>query len=73
MRWMGLFLALIASSGHAQTSLWEISRDGYHLYLGGTLHMLGADGCPLPLAYDNAYESNARLILETYLEEMQMT
>ena len=71
MRWIGLFLALIASSTHAQTSLWEVSKNGFKLYLGGTLHMLSEDDYPLPPAFAKAYESSAKLVLETDLEAVR--
>lgn len=67
--WIGrlvlLLLCLAPVASHADTSVWKVSRDGNHLYLGGTIHILGKSDFPLPRAYHSAYNDADMVVLET--------
>jgi uncharacterized protein len=60
-----------ASAVWAETSVWEISKNGQRLFLGGTIHMLSDSDYPLPEAYDRAYQKSAVVVLETDAQAMQ--
>ncbi|ULQ58487.1 TraB/GumN family protein [Brucepastera parasyntrophica] len=62
---------LIAASLGAQTSVWEISRDGKILYLGGSLHILREEDYPLPAAFDRALERADIAVFEADIGEME--
>ncbi len=75
-------LAIIALSGFTAVALaseksfvWKVSHsesgDGRIMYLGGTVHVLGADDYPLPAVFDKAYASSEELIFEMDLGEQQ--
>jgi uncharacterized protein YbaP (TraB family) len=50
---------------HAQSSVWEVEKDGRQLYIGGTIHVLSADDYPLPQQFDLAYDNSDSVVLET--------
>ncbi len=53
---------------HANTSLWQISKNNQYLLLGGTIHLMSEEDYPLPAAYEAAYEAADILVLETDLD-----
>ncbi|WP_017219702.1 TraB/GumN family protein [Moritella dasanensis] len=70
-----------ASSAHATSSVWEITRvdnntrvdnsNGKNtIYLGGTVHVLTADDYPLPVEFDRAYALTDVLVLETDMAKL---
>ncbi len=55
----------------ADTSIWKISKNNHHLYLGGTVHVLSQADYPLPAPYEKAYQLSHRLIFETDMQKLQ--
>ncbi|MGH1543589.1 MAG: TraB/GumN family protein [Arenicella sp.] len=55
----------ITTLATAKTSVWKVSKDERELYLGGTVHVLGADDYPLPCEYQMAYSKADTLVFET--------
>ena len=49
----------------ADTSVWKVSKDDSHIYLGGTMHVLSAQDYPLPPEFDQAYQASDLLVFET--------
>ena len=66
-----LFLGciIVNTHGFAKSPVWKISKDGYHLFLGGTIHLLNNSDYPLPGAFETAYNNSTILVLETDLEK----
>lgn len=64
-----LVLFLLPSLGFADTSLWQISKNGHHLYLGGTIHVLKKTDYPLPIEFTHAFKKSDKLIFETDIEK----
>jgi len=64
-----LLLLLIPTLVSAQSSVWKISKGNQHLFIGGTIHILGESDYPLPPAYDRAYEQSKTLVFETDIEK----
>lgn len=67
------FIGLLATSAHAESSVWKISKGKNYFYLAGTVHLLTAQDYPLPEAYNTAYNDAAKIILETDLSTTQTT
>ena len=55
----------------AKSPVWKISKDGNHLFLGGTIHLLTPSDYPLPGAFETAYENAVILVLETDLKALE--
>lgn len=49
----------------AETSVWRVEKDGNHIFLGGTLHILTASDFPLPEEFDQAYAESDTIFFET--------
>lgn len=63
-------VALSFSFGFAQSAVWEISKNGNTLYLGGSVHLLRAEDFPLPKEFDVAFDKSELLVLEADIEQM---
>jgi uncharacterized protein YbaP (TraB family) len=50
---------------YAESSVWQVSKDGKYFYLGGTVHLLRPDDHPLPDEFHIAYKNSDQLIFET--------
>jgi uncharacterized protein YbaP (TraB family) len=67
----GLFsCASSPSRGQPGSSVWEVSKDGNALFLGGSIHILRDTDYPLPKEFDRAFSRSAALVLETDVEQM---
>ena len=61
---VSLFVSCLAISAPA-SSVWRVTGpQGGTLYLGGSVHGLRSSDYPLPAAYNRAFESSSRLVLE---------
>ena len=66
------FLLLLCSSFvHASAPVWKVSKNGQHLYIGGTIHVLGQKDYPLPSAFELAYQQANTLVLEADLSMLE--
>ena len=64
-------LILFSVNLHADSPVWKVSNNDQHLYIGGTVHLLGSKDYPLPTEFDLAYKQSSKLILETDISQMQ--
>ncbi len=64
-------LILFSVNLHADSPVWKVSNKSQHLYIGGTVHLLGKKDYPLPSEFDLAYKQSSKLILETDISQMQ--
>ena len=62
-------LSLSSLTHAATTSLWQISKNGDSIYLGGTVHVLPPSEFPLPKGFDQAYQHTDVLMLEAQLPD----
>jgi uncharacterized protein YbaP (TraB family) len=46
------------------SSVWKVEKDGHHLYIGGTIHLLRQEDYPLPDVFAQAYKDSVRLVFE---------
>ncbi len=66
-----LLLTIFSHSVLAGSPIWQIEKNGYQLFIGGTFHMLARADYPLPSAFDTAYRQSAKLVLETDMQKLQ--
>ncbi|WP_027329945.1 TraB/GumN family protein [Marinimicrobium agarilyticum] len=72
LRATGAALALLFTlSAHASTTLFEVSKGGQRILLGGTIHLLHPTEFPLPAEFDAAYEEADALYLEADMAQIQ--
>jgi uncharacterized protein YbaP (TraB family) len=69
MKFIYLILLFIPTLVSAQSSVWKVSKGNQHLFIGGTIHVLGKDDYPLPKAYDKAYRQSETIVFETDIEK----
>jgi uncharacterized protein YbaP (TraB family) len=55
---------LVCTSAWAETSLWEVRKNGAATYLGGTCHMLRRADYPLPAEFEKAYKAAEVVVFE---------
>ncbi|MCG8614703.1 MAG: TraB/GumN family protein [Desulfobacterales bacterium] len=65
-----LILFTVAAS-QAASPVWKISDGTRHLYLGGTIHVLGDSDYPLPEVFDTAYADSHTLVFEADISQME--
>ncbi|WP_221800704.1 TraB/GumN family protein [Oceanobacter mangrovi] len=56
---------LLGSHSQADASVWQVSKNGSHIYLAGTIHLLKPSDYPLPDEYETAFQHSDRLVFET--------
>lgn len=53
----------------ANSSVWKISKNNDHIFIGGTIHILPEEEFPLPNEFLNAYKNTDQIILEAQLPD----
>jgi uncharacterized protein len=46
------------------SSVWMVEKDGRHIYVGGTIHLLREEDYPLPDVFEDAYRNSSKLVFE---------
>ncbi|MDR1285688.1 MAG: TraB/GumN family protein [Campylobacteraceae bacterium] len=64
-----IFIVLANVLALAQSSVWEISKDGNSLYIGGSVHILRAQDFPLPKEFNMAFNKSDTLVFEVNIDE----
>ncbi|MFL0801263.1 MAG: TraB/GumN family protein [Agarilytica sp.] len=62
---------LFAIICHAASPVWRVSKEGHHLYIGGTIHLLSKTDYPLPKPFYTAYQEAQTLVFETDMAAIQ--
>ena len=55
----------------ADSSVWKAEKDGKHIYLGGTIHVLNETDYPLPEEFDEAYQKAEAIYFEVDIKAMK--
>jgi len=63
-------LVLPVSELYAKSSVWKISKEGGHLFLVGSLPVLGQSDIPPPAEFNGAYDASDLVVFETDLTAM---
>ncbi|MBE0364889.1 hypothetical protein PULV_a3174 [Pseudoalteromonas ulvae UL12] len=66
-------ISLSTFSHAATTSLWQVSKNGDSIYIGGTVHVLPPSEFPLPKGFEQAYQKSDVLMLEAQLPDANDT
>ncbi len=64
-----LWCLVVNTHVFAKSSVWKVSKDGNHLFLGGTFHLLTQSDYPLPNAFERAYTDSMIVVLETDIQK----
>ena len=67
-----LILFFLPSLCFSETSLWQVSKNGNTLFLGGTIHVLKKEDYPLPVEFDMAFKKSDKLVFETDIDKAKM-
>jgi uncharacterized protein YbaP (TraB family) len=67
----GCLLVLFSHSVIAASPVWKVEKNGHHLFIGGTIHVLASTDYPLPSTFDKAYRESEKLVLETDMQKLQ--
>ncbi|WP_169303093.1 TraB/GumN family protein [Thalassotalea mangrovi] len=68
---LGIGLSLVMAVAGAKSSVWEVSKGGQKVYLGGTVHVLAQSDYPLPEEFDLAYKDSQVLVFEMDMNAAQ--
>ncbi len=66
-----LSLSIPTLPAFAKAPIWKISKDGEHLFVGGTIHMLSQSDFPLPAKFEETYKKSEQLVFETDMQKLQ--
>ncbi len=65
-------LFIFAIPALAKSPLWKVSKGDDHLFIGGTIHMLGKNDYPLPAEFEHIYSQSEQLVFETDMAKLQL-
>lgn len=68
---LALAVALSSQSAIADSSVWRAEKDGNHIYLGGTIHLLSKSDYPIPVEYEQAYKKSEVIYFEVDIKAMK--
>jgi len=66
-----LILFIFPAVCFSETSLWQVSKNGNTLFLGGTIHVLKKEDYPLPVEFNDAFKKSDILFFETDIDKTQ--
>jgi uncharacterized protein YbaP (TraB family) len=58
---------LFSTTVFSKSSVWKVSKNNNHIYIGGTIHILPKSEFPLPDEFREAYKNSDSIVLETML------
>ena len=68
---LALTAVLSSQTAMADSSVWKAEKDGNHIYLGGTIHLLSKSDYPIPEEYDQAYKKSEVIYFEVDIKSMK--
>ncbi|MCH9639745.1 MAG: TraB/GumN family protein [Betaproteobacteria bacterium] len=68
---LSLFILLLALPAYSDTPVWKVEKDGYQLFIGGTIHLLSSSDYPLPPTFEQAYNLSQHLVFETDIQKIK--
>lgn len=69
--WAALLFLAAGPAAYADSPVWKISRGDHHLFIGGTVHVLGQSDYPLPGAFETAYREASAIVFEADPQALQ--
>lgn len=71
-RYILSFLIFIFSlPAYSDTPVWKVEKDGYQIFIGGTIHLLSSSDYPLPPTFEKAYNQSEHLVFETDIQKIK--
>jgi hypothetical protein len=64
-----MFSYLLSMTSKADSSVWKVTKNNDHIYIGGTVHILPPSAFPLPKEFEQAYNKTHSIALETKLPD----
>jgi len=64
LKYIVFIFCILFVNAFAQSPVWKISKNGTHLFIAGTIHLLNKDDYPLPKAFDYAYKRSSTIVFE---------
>lgn len=64
------YVVTFASVARAHTAVWEVTKEGSTVFIGGTIHVLSATDYPLPGAYEAAYKQSDQVFFEVDIADL---
>jgi len=62
-------LVTLSTFASSNSSVWKVSKNNDHVFIGGTVHILPEEEFPLPDEFMNAYKNTDEVILEAQLPD----
>lgn len=62
-------LVVFSALASSNSSVWKVSKNNDHVFIGGTIHVLPEGEFPLPVEFMNAYQNTDKVILEAQLPD----
>ena len=60
----------LANTVQADAPVWKVSKGNFHIYIGGTIHVLDEQDYPLPAEFEQAYELAEKLVFEVDIAQV---
>jgi hypothetical protein len=60
----------LANTVQAGAPVWKVSKGDFHIYIGGTIHVLDEQDYPLPAEFEQAYELAEKLVFEVDIAQV---
>ncbi len=60
----------LANTVQADAPVWKVSKGNFHIYIGGTIHILEEQDYPLPAEFEQAYELAEKLVFEVDIAQV---
>ena len=66
---LSYFFCIFVHNAIAESPVWKVTNGEEHLYLGGTIHLLGQSDYPLPAGFEHAYRAAEKIVFETDIQK----
>jgi uncharacterized protein YbaP (TraB family) len=65
-----MLCVFLANTVQADAPVWKVSKGNFHIYIGGTIHVLDEQDYPLPAEFEQAYELAEKLVFEVDIAQV---
>jgi uncharacterized protein YbaP (TraB family) len=65
-----ILCVFLANTVQADAPVWKVSKGNFHIYIGGTIHILEEQDYPLPAEFEQAYELAEKLVFEVDIAQV---
>ena len=65
-----MLCVFLVNTVQADAPVWKVSKGNFHIYIGGTIHVLDEQDYPLPAEFEQAYELAEKLVFEVDIAQV---